>query len=424
MDTIAAVSSGQPPAAIAVIRVSGPAALAAGAALAGSLPSPRHAALRTLRDRAGQPLDRALMLVFPGPASATGEDLVELHCHGGRAVTKAVMASLLVHPGVRAAEPGEFTRRALAHGRIDMAQAEGLADLLEAETEEQRRAALAASEGRVSVAVRGWMDRIAALSAQVEATFDYAEEGDLGNEARLLAVVHDAAKVLREEMRSVLAAPPVDRLRDGIRVVIGGPPNSGKSTLLNLLSEREAAIVSPIAGTTRDRIETPVQRGGRAYLLIDTAGLTKTIDPIERIGVGRAEHAIEAADLLVWLADDPPPREDALWIHARADVAGRGELPDGRQLAIRRSDPATIDALWRLIEQCSAALVPTANDLPLKARQRGTCVFAADQLFLEVDPLIAAEQLRSAASSLAQLLGLNATETMLDSLFSRFCLGK
>lgn len=423
MDTIVALSSGRLPAAIAVVRVSGPQALVIARALAGTLPTPRHASLRVLRDGLGALLERALVLVFPGPASATGEDLVELHCHGGRAVSAAVIAAVIA-AGARAAKPGEFTRRALANGRIDLAQAEGLADLLAAETEAQRRAALIASEGRVSAAVRGWMDTIAGLAAQVEATLDYAEEGDLGSETALFDRVRRDAATLRADMLRVLAAPPIERVRDGVRVVLGGPPNSGKSTLLNLLSEREAAIVSPVSGTTRDRVEAPVQRDGVAYLLTDTAGLTEAADPVERIGVVRAGEAIAAADVLVWLGDDLPPREDGLWVYPRADVPGRDVLPAGRVLAVRQDRAETVDALWRVIAARAAGLLPTVDDLPLGARARAACSAAAGELALYVDPLIAAEQLRVASRLLASVLGVDATEAMLDALFGRFCLGK
>lgn len=424
MDTIVALSSGRPPAAIAVIRVSGPEAPSAATALAGTLPEPRRAALRALRDGDGALLDRALVLIFPGPGSATGEDLVELHCHGGRAVVAAVEAALLARPHVRRAEPGEFTRRALLNGRIDLAEAEGLADLLEAETEGQRRAALAASEGQVSRAVRGWLDRVLALAAVVEASLEFAEEGDVARETDLLDRARQEAAALRAEIGAALAAPPVERLYDGVRVVIGGPPNSGKSTLLNLLAARDAAIVSPISGTTRDRIEAPVQRGGSAFLLTDTAGLTVADDPVERIGVARAEDAIAAADLLLWLGDDRPPRPDAIWVHARADLPGRDAPPAGRHIAIRQDRLETIAQLWDLIARRSASLLPGGDALPLKARQREACGRSVEQLSLDADPVLAAEQLRSAAGALAGVLGLNAPEAMLDALFGRFCIGK
>lgn len=424
-DTIVALSSGRAPAAIAVIRISGPAAFSAAAALAGTLPRARVASLRPLEDAAGALLDRALVLVFPGPNSATGEDLVELHCHGGRAVTAAVQSALIAQAGVRSAEPGEFTRRAVLNGRLDLAQAEGLADLLEAETEDQRRAALAASEGEVSAAIRGWMLRLADLSARVEAALDFAEEEDVGAEATLLAGVAGDARELRSEIEAALSRPPVERVRDGIKVVIAGPPNSGKSTLLNLLGGREAAIVSPHAGTTRDRVEVPVRRGDAAYLLIDTAGLTEAEDPVERIGVARAGDAIHAADIVLWLDDRvAPPRVDGVWIHARADLPGRERLPPGRVVAIRQDDMASIDAVWGIIERHARTLLPAAGDLPLKRSQRHACSVAAGLLTLDEDPLVMAEQLRQATAELASILGLDATEAMLDALFGRFCLGK
>ncbi|MDY0959277.1 tRNA uridine-5-carboxymethylaminomethyl(34) synthesis GTPase MnmE [Sphingomonas sp. CFBP8993] len=426
-DTIFAVSSGQPPAAIAVIRVSGPAAIAAAERMGGQRPAPRRASLRTLRDGAGAVLDSALVLYFPGPATATGEDLVELHCHGGRAVVAAVEGALAMLPGVRRAEPGEFTRRALLNGRIDLAEAEGLADLLKAQTERQRRAAIAAVEGRVSQEVRGWMDRLATLSAMIEAMLDFAEEDDVpldpGAVARIKSEMHTLAAVMLE----VVERPPVDRLHDGIRVVLAGPPNSGKSTLLNLLVEREAAIVSPIAGTTRDRIEASVLRGGVAYVLTDTAGLAKdTDDVIEAIGVARAQEAILQADILLWMADTCPPRADAIWLHSRADVPGREGLPEGRQLAVRRDDPVSVAAVWDALAEAAAALLPHEDMIGFKRHQQEQCRRAANALIAAPvdDVLLMAEELRVARQALAEVLGVSATETMLDALFGRFCLGK
>lgn len=423
MATIVALSSGRPPAAIGVVRISGPVAFAAATALVGPLPAPRHASVRIARNK-GAPLDRVLVIAFLGSSSATGEDLVELHCHGGRATINAVIGAVLEQGGVRHAEPGEFTRQALTNGRIDLAQAEGLADLLEAETETQRRMALAASEGRVSQAIRRWLAGIAALSAQVEAVLDFADEEDVAREAGLFAHARADSDVLRREIEAVLTAPAVERVRDGLRIVIGGPPNTGKSTLLNLLSQSDAAIVSPIAGTTRDRIDIPVQRDGVAYRLIDTAGLTETNDPIERIGVARAGQAINAADIVLWLDDLPPPRNDALWIHARADLPGRLALPPGRVCSVRSDDPVSIDQLWALIVRVAQALLPHADAIPFSSRQREACIAAAAQLHLEVDPVLAGEQLRAARRHLAAVIGLDATELMLDALFSRFCIGK
>jgi tRNA modification GTPase len=423
--TIFAVSSGRPPAAIAVVRVSGPHAFVAAQALAGPLPAPRHASLRGLRDAGGALLDRALVIVFPGPNTATGEDLVEFHCHGGRAVIAAVEQALSAVAGLRPAEPGEFTRRALTNGRIDLTEAEGLADLLEAETEGQRVAAMTAAEGRVSQAVRGWMDSVAMLSARIEAILDFADEDDVASDSAAFDAIVAGVEALATEIETVVAAPPVERLKDGLRVVIGGPPNSGKSTLLNLLGERDAAIVSPISGTTRDRIELPVTRDGVAYVLTDTAGLIDTQDPIEAIGVTRAEDALAAADIVLWLADTPPPRADAIWIHARADLPGRGEIPADRALAIAQTDSGSLDRLWAALHARAAAMLPRSDAIAPKAHQRRQCGLAVDALRdAGSDALIVAECLRQARSILAGVLGLDATGEMLDALFGRFCIGK
>ena len=424
MSTIVALSSGRPPAAIGVVRVSGPVAFAAATALVGPLPPPRRASLRLARDADGGLLDRMLVLAFPASSSATGEQLVELHCHGGRATVDAVIRAVLRHGGVRRAEPGEFTRQALTNGRIDLAQAEGLADLLEAETEAQRRVAIAASEGRVSQAIRRWMHGVAALSAQVEALLDFDDEDDVAREGALFAHVRRDADALRGEIEAVLASPPVERVRDGLRVVIVGPPNAGKSTLLNLLSQSDAAIVSPVAGTTRDRVEMPVRRGDIAYRLIDTAGLTDSEDAIERIGVDRARVAIDGADVLLWLSDERPPRGDALWVHARADLPGRQVTPAGADIAIRSDRSDSIERLWDVIGARARALMPGVDEVTLASRQRLACAEAAEQLWLNPDPVIAGEQLRVARDCLGLVLGIDATEAMLDALFSRFCLGK
>ncbi len=424
MDTIFATSSGRPPAAIAVIRISGAHAFAAAEQLIGGLPEPRRASLRALRDGDGI-LDRALVLTFPGPATATGEDLVELHCHGGRAVIAAVEAALARIAGLRPAAAGEFTRRALGNGRIDLAEAEGLADLLEAETEAQRRVALSATEGRVSGAIRSWMDRVAMLSARVEAMLDFADEDDVASDAAAFEAVRDGAVALAADIAAVIDAPPVERLRDGIRVVIGGPPNSGKSTLLNLLGDRDAAIVSAISGTTRDRIDVSVTRRGVAYVLTDTAGLTATADPIEAIGVARAEDAIRDADILLWLGDAIPPRADAIWIHARADVAGRERSPEGRAFAIAQSDGGSGERVWTALHDRAAAMLPREDAIALKRDQRRRCSVAVAALRDPTgDALILGENLRQARIALAAILGLDATGEMLEALFVRFCIGK
>ena len=429
MDTIFAVSSGAPPAAIAVLRLSGPGAFAAGEALAGALPVPRRAGLRTLHDpRDGELLDRALLLCFRGPLSATGEDLVELHLHGGRAVVRAVEAVLATMSGLRAAEAGEFTRRALMNGRLDLSEAEGLGDLLMAETEAQRRVAVRSAEGAVRREVEGWTVRLLELSARVEAVLDHGDEDDVAS-ANPLADLQDQALRLAEAIAAVASRPPVERLRDGLRVVLAGPTNAGKSTLFNALVERDAAIVSPIAGTTRDRIEAPVVRDGVAYLLTDTAGLADaTSDPIERIGVERALHAMEAADIVLWLGDDAPPPvlPDLLWVRARADVPGRAPST-GQDVSISAVTGAGIAALWDRLGSLARTLLPPPDLVALNARQRDLSERAGaalERASRQLDPLLYAEELRGARRALDAITGRVGTEDVLDALFGRFCIGK
>lgn len=424
MDTIFALSSGAPPAGIAVIRLSGPAAFDAVCALAGGLPEPRRAALKSLRDPAsGELLDRALVLAFPGPASATGEDLAELHLHGGRAVVRGVEAAL-AGLGLRRAEPGEFTRRALLNGRIDLSEAEGLGDLLMAETDTQRRLALRSAEGAVRRAVEGWAARALGIAAGVEALLDHSDEDDVDAEA--LPGLRAAAGELGAEIAAVAARPAVDRLRDGIRVVLAGPPNAGKSTLFNALADRDAAIVSPLAGTTRDRIEAPVARAGVAWLLIDTAGLAERPgDAVESIGIDRARDAMAEADVVLWLGDEPPP-PGALWVHARADQAGRGDR-GAKHVAVSAATGEGIGTLWALLAERAAGLLPPPDMVGLNERQRGLCAAAAASLGAaggEDDPLIVAEHLRAALRAFDAVTGRADVEAMLDALFARFCIGK
>ncbi|NML07338.1 tRNA uridine-5-carboxymethylaminomethyl(34) synthesis GTPase MnmE [Sphingomonas sp. G-3-2-10] len=425
MDTIFAVSSGQPPAAIAILRLSGAGALDAVRALAGDVPAPRRAALRALRQD-GELLDRALVLIFPGPDSATGEDLAELHLHGGRAVVRAVEAALASIPGLRSAEPGEFTRRALANGRIDLSEAEGLGDLLMAETEAQRRAAIRSAEGAVRREVEGWASRTLGVAAQIEAMLDHSDEEDVDAEAEVMPGIRAAALALAAEIEAIVAQPPVERLRDGIRVVLSGPPNAGKSTLLNAMADRTAAIVSPIAGTTRDRIEAPVVRDGIAWLLIDTAGLTETEDVVERIGVGLARDAMDEADIVLWLGDDAPPEHPAL-IHVkpRSDQPGRGE--GGDRLPVSAATGAGMERLWQAMRELGEDLLPRSDRLALNRRQRDLTATAGRALRAaasEGDMLLTAEQLRTALRAFDAITGRADVEAMLDALFSRFCIGK
>lgn len=427
-DTIFALSSGQVPAAIGVIRISGPEAFAAVQALTGHLPPARRASLRTLSTDATH-LDRALVLIFPGPATATGEDLAELHVHGGRAVVRAVEAVLAGMPGLRAAEAGEFTRRALANGRIDLTEAEGLADLLAAETEAQRRAAMRAAEGGIRQRIEGWATRTLQLSAVVEAMLDHADEEDVAETAGTLERINASARALAGEIEAVLSEPGVERLRDGIRIVLAGSPNAGKSTLLNALAEREAAIVSPLAGTTRDRIEAPVMRDGVAYLLTDTAGLHDApSDMVEEIGIARAQEALGQADLVLWLDDAPPPPSAVrhILLHPRADIAGR-ESAYADRLAVSARTGEGVAQLWARIADAARAMLPATDAIPFNRRQRDLAALGAAALQAAGegnDPLLIAEDLRRALRAFDRITGAADVEAMLDTLFGRFCIGK
>jgi tRNA modification GTPase len=426
-DTIFALSSGVPPAAIAVMRISGPAAFAAVRALAGKLPEPRRASLRRLHDAEGAMLDEALILVFPGPATATGEDLAELHLHGGRAVLRGVEAALLALAGVRRAEPGEFTRRAFANGRIDLNQAEGLGDLLSAETEWQRCAALQMAGGAFSKAVENWRESVLALSATTEALLDFADEGDVGENENINISIRCIE--FHDVIAAFLAAPAAEKLRDGLRVVIAGPPNSGKSTLLNALVAREAAIVSDIPGTTRDVIEVPVAFEGIAFLLTDTAGLrSDTSDAIESIGIERAEAAMAVADIILWLG---PEGEGPVHPHLR-EIDAKADLPErvaksANALIVSAQTGQGLNALISWLAETARTLLPPPDSFAINQRQRlllGDVSHALLHASKAEDLLVIAEELRRARLSLDALTGRASTEDMLDALFGRFCIGK
>lgn len=421
-DTIFALSSGRPPAAIGIVRISGSRADAALAALiSGALPAARRAVVRTLRS-SGVALDDALVLRFPGPASATGEDLVELHLHGGRATIEAVCAALADQPGLRVAEPGEFTRRAFANGRIDLAQAEGLSDLLRAETETQRRAALAIAEGGLSRVVENLRRDLLDAAARVEAALDFDDEDDVIPWPSRGTVLEELVRGIKAHLR----APPAERLHDGVTVAVGGPPNAGKSSLINALSSREAAIVSPIAGTTRDVIEVPLRVRGMAFRLIDTAGLhSASNDPIERIGIERAMISIATSDILVWMGDDDsqPDHPCVIRVHGKADI-----VPDaGDRLPV---SAMTGDGVSSLVDQLVArahALLPAGDAFALNARQRHCLQDVAEALQAAArtdDLLIVAEHLRLSRLALDRITGRADVEDMLDALFGTFCIGK
>lgn len=423
-DTIFALSSGAPPAAIAIVRVSGPQAGAALVALAGALPAPRLARYRVLRDRFGAVLDQALVLWFPGPATATGEDLAEFHLHGGRAVVAAVEAELAALPKLRRATPGEFTRRAFANGQIDLAEAEGLADLLSAETELQRRSALAMAGGTFSRQVEQWRDRVLAASASVEAVLDFGDEDDV---ADLPPDFHARLAALRDELGDWLSRPRAEALKEGYRVVLAGPPNAGKSTLFNALVEDEAAITSPLAGTTRDVLTRAVAIGGVPFLFGDTAGLRdETGDAIEAIGIARARDALDRADLVLWLGPEGEGPEGAWEIAPQVDMF-HVEQKVGPRHRVSAVTGTGVDALRIDLIETARKAMPRPGEAALNARQHRLVAEAERALGAaghERDPLLVAEALRLVRVAFDALIGRSTTEDMLDALFGRFCIGK
>ncbi|MFB9266113.1 tRNA uridine-5-carboxymethylaminomethyl(34) synthesis GTPase MnmE [Bradyrhizobium erythrophlei] len=438
--TIFALSSGRPPSAIAIVRVSGPMAESVVSALAGKTPVPRMATHTLLRDSSGQPIDDAVVLWFPGPASATGEDVAEFHVHGGRAVLAAMFNALAAFDNVRTAEPGEFTRRAFENGKLDLTEAEGLDDLIHADTDRQRRQALRQLKGMLGDRVRDWREQIIAASALIEAGIDFSDEGDVP--AELIAPALVKIQALLGEIKGTLAAQGrSERLRDGLVVAIAGPPNVGKSTLMNQLVRREVAIVSPHAGTTRDVIEVQLDLDGYPVTVIDTAGIRETDDPVEQEGVRRARARAAEADLVLWLAEgagniDLNQGTTPVWLvrnkidldSARPVASGEGTAHPEFRISAARGDG---------IPELITALVGFAHDyfgtsegaLISRARQRRLLEETADSLRRSIDVVgqgeeLAAEELRSAATSLGRLLGRIDVEDILDVIFREFCVGK
>lgn len=369
-------------------------------------------------------LDRGLVLWLPGPANATGEDCAELHLHGGRAVVAAVERALAAFSGLRRAEPGEFTRRAYVNGRIDLAEAEGLADLLSAETELQRQAALAMAGGVLSQTVARWREALLVASAQLEAVLDFSDDDDVSD---LPDSFTWNIGVLEREIGDWLDRPRAEALREGFRVVLAGPPNAGKSTLFNVLVEAEAAITAPTAGTTRDVLSRPVAIAGVPFLFLDTAGLRdETVDVIEKIGVGRARVELDRADLVLWLGDEDACPGGAWNIAAQVDRA------DARSKAAPRHRVSAttgegMSALRDDLVATARAALPKPGDAALNARQHRLLAEARAALAtaaLVMDPLLMAEHLRLARVAFDALLGRTTTEDMLDALFGRFCIGK
>jgi tRNA modification GTPase len=445
--TIFALSSGRPPSAIAMVRVSGPQAGAAITLLAGKLPTPRMATRVLLRDASRQPIDDAVVLWFPGPASATGEDVAEFHVHGGRAVLEALFAALAAFESVRAAEPGEFTRRAFENGKLDLTEAEALDDLIHADTDRQRRQALRQMKGLLGDRARHWRAQIIEASALIEAGIDFSDEGDVPRE--LIEPALAKIRALHREIQEVLAAQGrSERLREGLVVAIAGPPNVGKSTLMNQLARREVAIVSPHAGTTRDVIEVQLDLDGYPVTVIDTAGIRETDDPVEQEGVRRARARAEEADLVLWMIDAQheearPQETSALWVVRNkidletGDAAGPRQSANGLCQAGGGAEFGISAARGDGVQELITALVIFARDffgsgeggLIGRARQRKLLQEASAMLHRSISVIgkgeeLAAEELRGAAIALGRLVGRVDVEDVLDVIFREFCIGK
>jgi tRNA modification GTPase len=433
--TIFALSSGRPPSAISMVRLSGPEAGPALTTLAGKIPVPRVATRVLLRDGSGQPIDDAVVLWFPGPASATGEDVAEFHVHGGRAVLAALFGALSAVENVRAAEPGEFTRRGFENGKLDLTGAEALDDLIHADTDRQRRQALRQLKGMLGERARHWRAKIIEASALIAAGIDFSEEGDVS--AELVGPALAKIKALLAEIEEVLAAQgQSERLRDGLVVAIAGAPNVGKSTLMNHLARREVAIVSPHAGTTRDVIEVQLDLDGYPVTVIDTAGIRETDDPVEQEGVRRAKARAGEADLVLWLVDgiaSGPAVGGAVpvWtVRTKIDIEAPRSDAGGFDFQISASRG---DGIGELV----SAVVGFARDyfgsgevgLIGRVRHRELLRETAELLRCSMAPIdkgeeFVAEDLRAAADCLGRLLGRVDVEDVLDKIFRDFCIGK
>jgi tRNA modification GTPase len=433
-DTIVALSSGAVPSGVAVIRLSGPMAGGVLSDMLGTLPGPRQLKLADIRI-GGETLDRGLVAWMPRPHSFTGEDCAELQVHGSPAVVRALLRKLSSQPGIRLAEAGEFTRRAFENGKLDLVEAQGLGDLIEAETENQRALAYARLEGGLTRQVEGWREQLLDLRAEIEAQIDFSDEGDVGALPRSFGAEVEA---LRDAIGDVLATRGQGRiLRSGFRVVLAGPPNAGKSSLLNALSRSDAAIVSDEPGTTRDLKEVPLDIKGQLIILVDSAGIRDTTSKAEAIGVERARQAMLNADKVLWLRapDVDVDGVDAPELGGRpppmAIIATKSDLGavTGADLAVSVSTGAGIDALLdHLYEASGAGSVQASELLVSHERDREALQAAVVSLgqvagHLESSEL-AAEDLRQASFALERLLGRMDAESVLDRLFSAFCIGK
>jgi tRNA modification GTPase len=434
-DTIFALATGAGRSAIAIVRLSGPRTKDALAALAGGTPAPHVARFSRLRlPASGETLDEGVVIWRPGPKSPTGEDYAELQIHGGRAVIAALVGALGALPGLRPAAPGEFIRRGFLSGKIDLSQAEAIADLIDADTEIQRRQAMRIAAGAFRDRIALWRNGLVQALALVESDLDFSDEADVGAlSPRALAALIGP---LEADMRAALAAAPAsERLRDGFLVLILGPPNAGKSTLLNALARRDVAIVSDIAGTTRDMIELHLDIGGMPVTLVDTAGLRAAEDAIEKIGVARTRARAAEADLCLWLSEggrEPPPDDLAPQDAAREMlcVATKSDLTaSGGDLAVSAATGAGLDALCaRIAESARRRLGDGGTALVIRARHRRCLEEAARRLGAAqatgLAPELVAENLRLGARALAEIIGAIDVEQLLDEIFSRFCIGK
>ena len=432
-DTIFAMASGHGRAAVCLIRISGGESRFILERMAGSVPDPRRAVVRTLTDPAsGEPLDQALVLWMPGPRSFTGEDQAELHIHGGLATRAAVLRVLGSVENCRPAEAGEFTRRAFLSGRMDLSQVEGLADIIDAETEAQRRQAMRQLGGKLGHAAEGWREAVLQVLALLEASLDFSDEGDVPEdlEAEILATID---RVVGEIGRAA-ADRSGERLREGLTVVLAGPPNAGKSTLLNALARRDVAIVSPIAGTTRDVIEVHCDLGGLPVVVVDTAGLRDSGDLIEQEGVSRARARAQDADLVLWLV--PPEGEEGAPPAARRllRVGTKADMDPVRRDCDVMIAAATGEGLPELIQRLETeaeSLMGQGDAIVTRERHRKALERAhaalerARAMLVSRGPLeLAAEEVRLAARAVGEITGRVDVEDVLDRLFSSFCIGK
>ncbi|WP_037434546.1 tRNA uridine-5-carboxymethylaminomethyl(34) synthesis GTPase MnmE [Sinorhizobium fredii] len=435
-DTIYALSSGALPAGVAVIRISGPATATVIGRLCGALPQPRRAALRTIRTRNGEILDSGLVIYFPGPASFTGEDCCELQVHGGRAVVHAILDALAGFEGLRHAEAGEFSRRAFQNGKLDLVEIEGLADLITAETEMQRRLAIEQSGGGQSALYQGWARRLTHARAMIEAELDFADEDDIPGSVSE-TIWTDMAKLAAEIEAHVDQAGLAEIIRDGLKIVIAGEPNAGKSSLLNALAKRDIAIVTEIAGTTRDVLSVDLSLAGFSVKLYDTAGLRETDELVEREGIRRAREVIGHADLILLLSEKPG---DFVWnepvgndvpvirVATKIDRNGANWAPGQADLFLSTK---TGDGIADLLEELKAHLPDLAGrtSLAMPSRKRHVdCLKQASAALARsraVEGLdIQAEQLRLASDALGRITGRVDVENLLDVIFSEFCIGK